>query len=138
MDPQFQELAREIADSVEKRMKEAFGDSEDRIKKHMDAVESGTEARIKKHIDEFETGTEARIKKHIDAFEIRAEQRTKMHFENLEERVKMAADGYGGTLEGIQRQLQRLNDKFDTNFGDHDRVLANHNERIVKLEERRP
>jgi uncharacterized protein Yka (UPF0111/DUF47 family) len=89
MDPQFQELAREISEavtaavteSVEKRLKGAFGDSE------------------------------ARIKKHIDEFENRAEQRLKMHFESMDEKVKLAAEGYGATLEGIERRLSELNKK---------------------------
>jgi 5-formaminoimidazole-4-carboxamide-1-beta-D-ribofuranosyl 5'-monophosphate synthetase len=106
MDPQFQELAREIAEAVEKRLQTVFVDSE------------------------------GRIKTHIDEFKIGAEERMKMHFENLEEKVKLAGDGYVGTLEGIERELSELNKKVDTKFGDHDLVLVDHNQRIVKLEKR--
>jgi uncharacterized protein Yka (UPF0111/DUF47 family) len=106
MDPQFQELAREISEAVEQRLRSSFGDSE------------------------------SRIKEHIDKFEQRAEQRMKMHFENLEEKVTLAAEGYGATLDGINRELSELNEKVDTRLGDHDRVLHNHNGRITKLETR--
>ena len=60
----------------------------------------------------------------------------RLNMEELKTQVKAAADGYGGTLEGIQRELKDLNEKFDTKFGDHDLVLADHNQRIVKLEKR--
>jgi arginyl-tRNA synthetase len=119
MDPQFQELATEIADAVEKRLSGAF---EERIKTHF-------EERIKTHFEE-------RIKDHIDKFEQRAETRMRMHFENLESQVKLAAEGYGATLEGIERRLTEINTKFDTKFGEHDRVLADHNGRITTLENR--
>jgi len=155
MDPQFQELASEIADAVEKRLSGAFAE---RIKTHIDTVEervatnvetrlSGAfEQRIKTHVDTVEQriktnvekhlsgAFEERIKTHIDQFEKRAETRMKMHFENLEGVVKGAAEGYGGNLDRIERELNALNKKFDTKFGDHDRVLDNHNERLVKLE----
>ena len=106
MDQNFQELAREIAETVEARLRTAFVDSE------------------------------ARIKEHIDKFEDRAEKRMQMHFENLEGTVRLAAEGYGSTLEGIDRKLAEMNTRFDEKFGDHDLVLADHNKRISKLEER--
>lgn len=107
MDQRFQELAREIADAVEKRLLGAFGDSE------------------------------TRIKKHIDEFEKRAETRMQMHFESLEEKVTLAAEGYGATLQGIERRLTEITTDFDTKFHDHDLVLTDHSKRIVKLEESR-
>lgn len=106
MDPQFQELAREISEAVAQRLRSEFGESE------------------------------SRVKAHIDKFEQRAETRMKMHFENLEEKVKMAAEGYGATLDGIERELADLNKKVDTKFGDHDLVLTDHSKRIIKLEGR--
>ena len=146
MDPQFQELASEIADAVEKRLSGTF---EERIATRVEERLSGTlEQRIKTHIDKSEERVatqvekrlsgafEERIKTHIDEFEKRAELRMQMHFENLEGLVKVTAEGYGASLERIERDLGKLNSKFDTKFGDHDRVLADHNERITKPETR--
>jgi uncharacterized protein Yka (UPF0111/DUF47 family) len=112
MDPQFQELAKEIADALEERLTTSL------------------EKRLSGAFEE-------RIKTHIDNFEGRAETRMKMHFENLEEKVKMAAEGYGATLDGIERELTDLNKKVDKQVGDYDLVLTDHSKRIVKLEERR-
>ena len=131
MDPQFQELAREIADAVEKRLSGAF---EERIKEHIDTVEE----RIATNVETRLSGAfEQRIKTHIDQFEQRAEQRMKMHFEKLDGLIMGAAEGYGINLERIERELKDLNRKLDTTVGDHGRVIANHSDKIAKLEEHR-
>lgn len=59
-----------------------------------------------------------------------------VNMEALRTEVKVAAEGYGAILGGIERELTDLNTKVDTKFGDHDLVLANHNTRITKLEQR--
>jgi hypothetical protein len=48
--------------------------------------------------------------------------------------VQKAAEGYGATLEKIERELHELNGKVDTTFADHVKILGNHNERISALE----
>jgi len=148
MDPQFQELASEIADAVEKRLSGAF---EERIKTHVEeAVDKrlprdfeeriasnieqrlpgGFELRITNNIEERLSGAfEQRIKTHINLFEQRAGLRMQMHFENLETKVTLAADGYGATLKKIERELIDLNKKVDEKFADHDLVLTDHNRR---------
>ena len=65
------------------------------------------------------------------------EQRMTVHFERMEGLVKLAAEGYGATLGSIDRRLKRLETKWDTKISDHDRVFANHNERISSLERKR-
>ena len=124
MDPQFKGLASEIADAVEERLSGAF---EERIKTH---VEEAVDKRLPGNFEE-------RIKTHIDQFEQRAELRMQMHFENLEQQVTSAAEGYGGVLDGIRRELVELNEKVDTKFADHDLVLMDHNKRITELEKPR-
>src|SRR6188472_381760 len=119
MDPQFQELAGEIAEAVEKRLSGAFEES------------------FKAHIDQFEHRAEQSFKTQIDQFEQRAELRMQMHFENLETKVTLAAEGYGSTLEKIERELVALNKKVDDKFADHDVVLLDHNKRLTELEKPR-
>jgi len=132
MDPQFQELASEIANAVEKRLSGAF---EERIKTHVEeAVDKRLprdfEERITNNIEERLSGAfEQRIKTHINLFEQRAGLRMQMHFENLETKVTLAADGYGATLKKIERELVDLNKKVDEKFADHDLVLTDHNRR---------
>ena len=64
------------------------------------------------------------------------EPRLRMHFEGVDDLIRTAAEGYGMNLDRIERELAALNNKMDTKLGDHDRVLANHNDRITSLETR--
>ena len=41
-----------------------------------------------------------------------------------------------GSLDGIKRSLDELNATVGTRLGDHDKVLANHRDRIETLEGR--
>lgn len=54
--------------------------------------------------------------------------------DDAKDSAKKAAEGYGATLQRIETNLGELNRKMDTKFSDHDRVLANHNNRLVALE----
>ena len=87
MDAQFRELATEITEAVTKSVTEAV----------TKAVTVAVEERLTSHFRD--------VKEHIDKFENRTEERMKMHFENLEGTVKLAGEGYGTTLEGIERKL---------------------------------
>jgi hypothetical protein len=134
MDPQFQELASEIADAVEKRLSGTF---EERIKAHIDKFEKRADASFKQHMDEFEKRADDSFKTHINELEKRAELRMKMHFENLETNVTLAAEGYDGTLKGIERRLTEINTDFKAKFGDHDLALTDNGKRITTLEDQR-
>ena len=57
--------------------------------------------------------------------------------EEAKESSRKAAEGYGATLERIETELGELNRKVDVKFSDHDKALANHNQRLVTLERRR-
>ena len=91
MDPQFEELARRLADDVD--------------------------GRFLRRIEQFE-------------------KRAQVYMEELRSTVKLAAEGYGATLDRIDRQLAELNAKVDTKFGDHERVLQDHASLIKALERR--
>ena len=109
MDPQFEELARKVATEViEQLSPKLVADVSSKV-----AVEVA------------------------HAVETRLEGRMQIHFEQMEGLVKRAAEGYGATLGSIDRRLKRLEKKWDTKITDHDRVLANHNERISSLEHKR-
>lgn len=48
--------------------------------------------------------------------------------------AQKAAEGYGATLKRIERKLGERNNRVRTRLSDHDKVLANHNDRLVALE----
>jgi hypothetical protein len=81
--------------------------------------------------------TEQRLKSHVDEAKTDLKHQAHVYKDKLKEEVKKGAKGYGGTLEGIERELADLNKKVDIKFRDHDRVLADHNKRITAREEHR-
>ena len=115
MDPQFQELARHIADDVVKRI---------------DGV-------VVKRLGEAEKGFDELIVKRLGEAEKRLSDGAQMNMEELRTATRLVAEGYGVTLERIERQLNELNTKWDTTIGDHDKALRDHAARITALEHRR-
>lgn len=104
MDEQFEALAQRIADEVEKRFSQRFDEAERRLDARFDDAER------------------------------RLSDGARVHAENLEHEIKIAAEGYGATLESIDRELKRLDTKWDTQIADHNSVLLDHGKRIRKLE----
>ena len=115
MEPQFEELAQRIADVVDQRFAPRFNDAEKQLTSRFDDAEK-------------------RLGTAFADAEKRLSHGMKMHTEQLKDVVKLAAEGYGATLERIDRQLAELNAKVDTKFGDNDKVLQDHASRINALE----
>lgn len=70
-----------------------------------------------------------------DAIANRMEHRLNVHYERTADLIKRAAEGYGATLESIDRRLDRLEKKVDEGFIDHAIVLKDHEKRLRILEE---
>ena len=64
------------------------------------------------------------------------EPRLQIHFERVQGLVTMAAEGYGGTLESIDRRLDRIEKDWKKDFDIHSKALKNHAERIDAIEKR--
>jgi hypothetical protein len=114
VDPQFEELAREIAESVTA------------------AVTKSIETRLQSHFRETQDG----VKAQINSLEGRLEERLTIHFEGVKDQVQRGAEGYGVTLESIDRRLDRLERDWNKNFRLHSSVLKNHADRIDVIEKR--
>jgi septation ring formation regulator EzrA len=79
------------------------------------------------------------LEKKIDELPTKADFTTLINkvttlLEDSRDDVKKAAEGFQATLDRIETDLGELNKKVDVKFGDHDKVLANHNARITVLE----
>jgi cytochrome c556 len=61
--------------------------------------------------------------------------RMQVHAEELKDQMQKAAEGYGGTLDGIQRDLKEFRAEWRKKADDTDLILANHNSRITVLEQ---
>ncbi len=139
MDPNFQELAREISDSVDARLRAAFVDSEARLRAALVDAEARIEQRVERRIERrverrVERRLDARFEERLNQFEERTEKRMQMHFENLEGTIRLAAEGYAAGLDRLDRQVAEMNAQFRAQFADHALVLGDHEKRIGKLE----
>ena len=80
------------------------------------------------------------LKVHVTDVVTKAEQRladqARINVEAVKEAARAAADGYAGTVESIERRLDRIESRLDTTFTHYDAVLKNHNERIITLEQK--
>lgn len=111
MDTRFQELANRI----------------DRIAADVTAsVTAAVTAAVNEHVTNVVTAAEKRLS-----------QQAQINAEAVRDTAKAIADGYGGTLEAIDRRLEQMNRDFSTKFGDHDRVLNSHARRLSALERKR-
>lgn len=64
------------------------------------------------------------------------DQRMKIQAEELRDLVKVAAEGYGGTLDSIRREIAELRAALRPTLASHDKTLRSHARRIAKLERR--
>jgi hypothetical protein len=105
MDPQFEELAQRVADDVEKRFSKRFDEAEKRLEGvivgRLDDAEEGL-------AQTFE-GAETRLSKQFADAEKRLSDGARMHMEDLKTTVTVVAEGYGATLDRIERRLTELN-----------------------------
>jgi len=90
----------------------------DAIDQKFDAVDQKFEA-VDRRLNELPTKTELR------AF-----------LEEMTSQVKVAAEGFGGTLDALRRDIKRLSVKITTKDRDRDLVLKDHGKRISAVERR--
>ena len=70
----------------------------------------------------------------LEELPTRAELRT--FVAEMASQVTTAAEGYGATLQALQRDIRRLSSKVTTKDRDRDVVLKDHGKRITALERR--
>ena len=149
MQQQFNELRQAIAtdiaerfDASERRLREGLSRDLDtkleaRGKRLREGLAKDLEDRFvarDRHLSETLTQV---IVQQLETSQQHLEGRLQLHMEDLTGLVTRAAEGYVGTLDGIERKLGELNEKVDTKFSDHDKALADHNQRLGTLERAR-
>lgn len=77
----------------------------------------------------------AEMSKQLSAATNELNHQARLNMEELKTHVTLAAEGYGGTLERIERELVELKTEIKKDSGNHDLILKSHNERITALEE---
>ena len=149
----FEASERRLRDGLSKDLEARFEASEQRLRdglsKDLDARFEASEQRLRdglsKDLDaRFEAG-EQRLReslskgvaRQLETAQQHLEGCMQMHAEDLKDHVTKAAEGYGGTLDGIQRELKDFRSEWRKKADDTDSVLANHIGRIVSLEQTR-
>lgn len=137
-DPQMEQLFIELRQAIASDFDGRFEAMESRLDAKLDAKFAEQERRLTERLTvaltDHLTGV---VVRQLETAEQHLEDRLKVYLEELRGLVINAAEGYGGTLEKIERELIDMNKRFDTRLLDHDKALANHNQRLLVLERRR-
>ena len=134
MDPQFQELAAQITREVTQAV------TRDVTKNVTEAVKKDVTEALKDHVTEVVSAAEGRLTEHakstLDAAERRLSEQAQINVENVRAETRLAAEGYSGVLESINRKLTGIEGQLAKQATHYDMVLANHNDRITTLEQK--
>jgi phage-related minor tail protein len=128
MQQQLEELRRTIASDIadqfsasEKRLRES-------LSKDLDVGFKASEQRLTEKLTRV-------IAEQLETAQDHLRGRMQVHAEELKDQVTKAAEGYGGTLDGIQRELKDFREEFRNHASDTKLILADHNSRISSLEQ---
>lgn len=146
MQEQLNELRQAIANDIADR----FEASERRLRKglseDLDTKLDARERRLREGLsNDMATKVEASerrlgerlsqvVARQLETAQQHLENRMQVHAESLKDLVTKAAEGYGGTLDGIQRELKDFRAEWRKQTEDTDKVMANHGGRIEAIE----
>lgn len=127
MDQQFNELRQAIAKDIAERFEASERRLREGLSKELDARFTASEQRLSEKLTRV-------IVEQLETAQQHLEGCMQMHAEDLKDHVTKAADGYGGTLDGIQRELKDFRAEWRNKADDTDLILANHAGRIDAIE----
>lgn len=127
MRQEFTELRQAIASDIDERFRASEGRLRDGLSKGLDEGFAASEQRLTEKLTHV-------IVQQLETAQQHLEGRLQVHMEDLKGLVTTTAEAYGGTLDRIERDLGELKQEMVTKFSDHDKALANHNDRLAALE----
>jgi len=107
-------------------------DQQAALRTELSAQLAATKIDLATQLEATSTQLEHRLEKGLEA---RLGQRISVQAEELREIVRTAADNYGDVLGGLRRDIAEFRDEWRKNADVTDKMLANHLERIVVLEQ---
>ena len=128
MQQQFNELRQAIAKDIAERFEASERRLRDGLSKDLASSLEASEQRLRESLSQDMARQLETAQQHLEGC-------MQMHAEDLKDHVTKAAEGYGGTLDGIQRELKDFRAEWRNKADDTDGVLANHIGRIVALEQ---
>src|SRR4029453_13171918 len=129
MQAHFNELKRDIQSQFDKQKMELTAV----ITTELGTRRAETEHRLTERIDNRLGAAEGRLSERFDAAEGRLASQFKTGFEALRDQVRQLAEAFGGTLDGLRRDIRTLDEKFSSRTELHGRVLAEHSRDIADL-----
>lgn len=97
MDPELQQLAGQITKEVTAT-----------VNQHVTEVVTAAEERLTRRVRAELAATEQRLSNGYTAAEERLSRQAQMNVEAVKEEARIAADGYGGTVQSINDRLGRI------------------------------
>jgi hypothetical protein len=141
MDPQFQELAatitRDVTEAVTERVTATVTE---RVTASVttavtERVTESVTTAVTASVTEAVTATVNRhVSEVVAAAEARLSEQARISLEAVREQATLAAEGYAGTLDSINRHLDRIEQRMDSTFALHGAAVKNHNDRLTALE----
>ena len=147
MQEQLNELRQAIASDVTKQIEASEQRLRDGLSKDLASSIEASEQRLRDGLSkDLATSIEASeqrlreslsqdMARQLETAQQHLEGCMQMHAEDLKDLVTKAAEGYGGTLDGIQRELRDFRAEWRNKADDTDGILANHAGRIVAIEQ---
>ena len=103
------------------------------VERKLDALSASSDQRFEAVDQRFDA-----MDRRFDAMDgrfDRLEAQSTLQVEELRDLVQRAAEGYGATLEHINRRLGEIHESVTRRLDDHDAALENHAKRITTLEQ---
>ena len=133
MDPQFEEavgrITKDVVGAVSAHFTEVVTATERRLsgpaRTNLDAVLATLTAAERRLSERAKTNLEA-VATALTAAARRLADQAVINVEAVKSEAKLAAEGYAGTLESIERRLGRLEGALGSKFTDYDAVLKDH------------
>jgi chromosome segregation ATPase len=111
-------------DAVDQRF-DAMDQRLDGVDQRLDGVDQRLDG-VDRRLVDMNDAMEVRHSRLLDAFKVESER--------VREAIAKAAEGYGATLQRIERTLDESQRDWQQRFALHDRALKNHARRITALE----
>lgn len=127
MQEQFEEFRRTIGSDIADQLAASEKRLSERLSNDLAAGLNVTEQRLTEKLTQV-------IVEQLETVQGHLEGRMQVHAEELKDQVTKAAEGYGGTLDGIRRELKEFRAEWRKRADDTDLVLTNHAGRIVAIE----
>ena len=132
IDARLEAAETRLLDHIDTRLEAAETRLVDRIDTRLEATETRLEERLSAQLEE-QLGS--RLDARVAEADVRLSRRLRVQTEDLREIVRTAADNYGGVLDGMRRELADFRQEWRDKCADTDRVLLDHGQRIVTLEQ---